>query len=94
MSCGGVPSALAISVIFGCWSATSTCGVAVASVQPSSCSAFVVLGGQRDAVIGQDLLGEVEVFLRHHVDQHLRQFVGGEVESMPSYLFGITMSTP
>ena len=39
ISAGGVPSALAINVTFGCRSATSTCGVAVASVQPSSCNA-------------------------------------------------------
>ncbi|CFR77139.1 Uncharacterised protein [Mycobacterium tuberculosis] len=37
MSAGGVPSALATIVILGCFSAASTCGVAVASVQPSSC---------------------------------------------------------
>ena len=46
MSAGGVPSALAISVIFGCCSATSTCGVAVASVQPSSCRVFGLAVGQ------------------------------------------------
>jgi hypothetical protein len=38
MSGGGVPSAFAISVILSWRSATSTCGVAVASVQPSSFS--------------------------------------------------------
>ena len=43
MSAGGVPSALAINVTFGCCSATSTCGVAVASVQPSSWNASAPL---------------------------------------------------
>ena len=33
----------------------------------------------RHAVVGEDLAGEVEVFLRHHVLQRLREFVGGQV---------------
>ncbi|CNH02385.1 Uncharacterised protein [Mycobacterium tuberculosis] len=37
ISAGGVPSALAIIFTFGCLSATSTWGVAVASVHPSNC---------------------------------------------------------
>ena len=32
----------------------------------------------RYAVVGQDLLGEIEVLLRHHRLQHLRQLVGGQ----------------
>ena len=89
MSFGGVPSALAISVIFGWLSATSTCGVAVASVQPSSCNVLSLSSvGERDAVIGEDLAGEVEVLLRHHVGQHLRQLVGGQVRVHALVLVG------
>ena len=39
-SAGGVPSALAISFTFGCLRIISTCGPAVAAVQPSSSRAF------------------------------------------------------
>ena len=80
MSAGGVPSALAISVIFGCRSATSTCGVAVASVQPSSCSELSSRRpASRHAVVGQELAGEVEVLLGHHLLQHLGEVLAGHV---------------
>ena len=80
MSGGGVPSALAISVIFGCRSAISTCGVAVASVQPSSCSELSSpASGSRHAVVDQQLAGEVEVRLRDHVLEHLGEVLGGHV---------------
>ena len=89
MSLGGVPRALAISVIFGCLRATSTCGVAVASVQPSSCRVLSSSSSvERHAVVGQDLAGEVEVFLRDHVSQHLRQFVGGQIRVHALVLVG------
>ena len=94
MSAGGVPSALAIIVTFGCRNATSTCGVAVASVQPSSCRLSASLSSDRNAVVGQDLPGEVQVLLRHHVRNVLVSSSADSCESMPSYLFGMTMSTP
>ena len=61
----------------------------MASVQPSSRRrAFVVLVGERDAVVDEDLAGEVEVLLRHHVGQHLREFVGGQVRVHALVLVG------
>ncbi len=95
MSAGGVPSALAISVIFGCCSATSTCGVAVASVQPSSCRVL----SSSSAVSGTPW--SVRIFLAKSRcscgTMSLSIFVSSSADrfaSMPSYLFGMTMSTP
>ena len=80
ISAGGVPSALAISVIFGCASAISTCGVAVASVQPSSFSELSSLSsGIGTPWSVEELAGEVEVALRHHVLEHLGELVARHV---------------
>ena len=69
-----------MSVIFGWRSAISTCGVAVASVQPSSWSEFSSpSSARRHAVVGEQLAGEVEVALRDHVLEHLGELLGGHV---------------
>ena len=81
ISAGGVPSALAINVTFGCFSATSTCGVAVASVQPRSCSASSSLWSIGHAVVGEDLARELQMLLRHErielLLEHLWRQIGG-----------------
>ena len=53
--------------------------MAVASVQPSSCRRVAVAVVDRDAVVGEDLLAEVQVLLRHHLAQRLGQLLGGQV---------------
>ena len=78
MSTGGVPSALAISVTLGWRSATSTCGVAVASVHPSNCRACESASpvGTRDR---RESSGEVQMLLRHHFPQHRGELLGGHI---------------
>ncbi len=79
-SAGGVPRALAISFTLGWASATSICGVAVASVQPRRRMRVVLLLGQLGhALVGQDLLGELEMALGHHLAQLVGQVVGVHV---------------
>ena len=95
MSLGGVPSALAINVIFGCLSATSTCGVAVASVQPSSCRVLSLSSAVSGTPWSVRILRaksrcscgtmSTSIFASSSADRF---------ESMPSYLLGMTMSTP
>lgn len=74
----GCSSALAISVTFGCRSATPTCGCQVASVQPRSCSIRVGVRG-RHTVVGENLLREVQMLLRNHLLEHLGEFLAGQV---------------
>ena len=96
MSAGGVPSALAMSVILGCRSATSTCGVAVASVHPSSWSASSSVLSSTGTPWSESTLRAksrwpcgtmlCSILVRSSVDM--------SSAPLPSYLLGMTMSTP
>ena len=96
MSAGGVPSALAISVIFG-WLQRDLDLRRGGRLGPAEQLQRVVVAAlvDRDAVVGQQLAGEVEVALRDHVLRSIFARSSPDMSaSMPSYLFGITMSTP
>ena len=93
-SSGGVPSALATSRTLSWRSAISTCGVAVASVHPRSCPvAALALGQLGDAVLGEHVLGELDV-PRGTSARRCSASLSGSVSPMPSYLPGMTTSTP
>ncbi len=94
MSGGGVPRALAIKVIFGCCRAISTWGVAVASVQPRSWSELSSPSSMGTPWSRSRLRAKSRwpwgtmswsILVSSSVDMSA---------SMPSYLLGMTMSTP
>ena len=94
MSFGGVPSALAISVTLGCCNAISTCGVAVASVQPSSCSELSSSSLSGTPWSTSSLRPNSSVS-SGTIDWSILVSSSADMfASIPSYLFGITMSTP
>ncbi len=94
-SAGGVPSAFAINVIFGCWSATSTWGVAVASVQPRSCMVLSSLSSCTGTPWSARSLRAKSRFSCGTILRSISASSSPDMfASMPSYLFGMTMSTP
>jgi hypothetical protein len=94
-SAGGVPSAFAMSFTFGCLSATSTCGVAGRGGPAEELSHRAVAFRQlRHTVVGEDLVGELAVLLRAPTASSICSSCTGSISPMPSYLPGITMSTP
>ena len=79
-SAGGVPSALAMSRTFGWRSATSICGSGGGLGPPEQAHALVLLRREvGHAGVGEDLVGELDVLLRHHVPQHLPELLGVEL---------------
>ncbi|SKU65019.1 Uncharacterised protein [Mycobacteroides abscessus subsp. abscessus] len=94
MSAGGVPSALAISVILGWRSAISTWGVAVASVQPSSCKALSLPSSTGTPWSASSLRPKSRCSCGTIDWSILVSSSADMFASMPSYLLGMTMSTP
>lgn len=94
MSAGGVPSALAIILTLGCLSATSTWGVAVASVQPSSCRLSLSLSSIGTPWSARIFFPKSRCSWGTILRSVSANSSADRWESMPSYLFGITMSTP
>src|SRR3954447_2257515 len=93
ISAGGVPSAFAISLTFGCESATSPCGRAVASVQPSSSCIFSSSGTSGTPWSARIFCTKSRWPCGIIALRSASSFSASSTP-MPSYLPGITMSTP
>ena len=77
----------------GCLSATATCGLAVASVQPSEIASGALVGERLHPVFGQQAVHELAVLLGI-IACSLVSSSSDEPRSAPSYVAGITTSTP
>ena len=92
-SLGGVPSAFAISRTLSCFSATSTCGAAVAPVQPSSSRARFS-GGSSGTPWSASSFAANSRCWSGIIARSWASSLLGSISPMPSYFCGITRSTP
>ena len=92
ISFGGVPSALAISLTFGRFRASSSSGVAVASVQPSRPS-LSLLSGHSGTPCSRSSFAAKSWCSCGTMACSCFSSSSGSTLPMPSYFCGITMST-
>ncbi len=93
-SAGGVPSALAMRRTLGCASATSIWGIAVAEVQPSSRMRSSSSGGSSGTPCSARIRSANSTCALGTMARSCSASCSGSISSIPSYLPGITMSTP
>jgi len=79
ISAGGVPSALAISVTFGCCSDTLDLRGGGRLGPAEELKGVVVAVVDGHTVVGEDLAGERQMLLRHKRVQRLLEHFGGQV---------------
>jgi hypothetical protein len=92
-SLGGVPRALAISFTLSWESAASICGIAVATVQPSSSWGRSSSGSSGTPRSASSLAAKSRCSAGIAARSCSSSFSGSS-SPIPSYLLGITVSTP
>ena len=93
-SAGGVPSALATTLTFGCFRIISTCGPAVVAVQPSSSRAFSPSGSSGTPCSASSRFAKARCSAGIISRSFCSSAAASRSSPFPAYLPGITTSTP